>query len=177
MTIEMKDNLLGDIHLTQLDRLIDSPNFEWYLQKEQVMETADGCLLSHLIYEENVPRSAAFGPITEIFQDYLKYLSLCRITVNLLLKQKNPSISSFHTDFVKAGEPDEKTKSKITTAIFYLNTNNGYTEFESGDRIDCVRNRLVMFPTNILHRAIGQTDVNYRIVLNFNFIKCENETI
>ena len=64
-------------------------------------------------------------------------------------------------------KPDED---KITTAIFYLNTNNGYTEFEGENRIDCVENRLVMFPAKTRHRAIGQTDVIQRIVLNFNFI-------
>ena len=59
----------------------------------------------------------------------------------------------------------------MTTAIFYLNTNNGFTEFKDGDIINSVRNRLIMFPANTSHRAVGQSDVNQRIVLNFNFIE------
>ena len=168
MTIEIMDNFLKDIHLTQLDKLIDIPAFPWFLRKEQVYGADDGCWLRHLIYDENMPASIIYGSVSEIFKDYLKYVSLCRITVNLLLKQETPSISDFHTDFEH--DIDISDETKITTAIFYLNTNNGATEFKDGDRIDCVRNRLLMFPTLTPHRAIGQTDVSYRIVLNFNFI-------
>jgi hypothetical protein len=54
-----------------------------------------------------------------------------------------------------------------------LNTNNGTTEFKDGTKVDAVKNRLVMFPAITPHRAIGQTDITERIVLNFNFIKSE----
>ena len=158
----IKDNLLDDIHLTQLDELINSPYFAWFLQKEQVTGANDGCWFSHRIYGADEPASPSYKPMIEIFKDYLKYVSLCRITVNLLLRQENPNISDFHTDF--NGE-------KITTAIFYLNTNNGATEIKGGDRIDSVRNKLIIFPANTTHRAIGQTDVKQRIVINFNFIE------
>ena len=46
--------------------------------------------------------------------------------------------------------------------------------YEDGNKIDSVRNRLIMFPTPTPHRVIGQTDVSQRIVFNINFIKCEN---
>ena len=164
----IKDNLLDDIHLAQLDELINSPYFAWFLQKEQVTGANDGCWLRHLIYDENIPQSVLYAPVSKIFKDYLKYIALCRISVNLLFRQKTPSISAFHTDFQDDNSIlDEK---KITTAIFYLNTNNGATEIER-DRIDSVRNRLIMFPANTTHRAIGQTDVKQRIVINFNFIE------
>ena len=159
--MEVKNNFLDDVHLNQLDELIDRPTFPWFLQKEKVAGTNDGYWLSHIIYDVNTPRSNSYDSVIKIFKNYLKYISLCRITVNLLLKQETPSISTFHSDF------NEK---KITTAIFYLNTNNGYTEFKDGNRIDCVRNRLIMFPAITPHRAIGQTDVTKRIVLNFNFV-------
>ena len=54
--------------------------------------------------------------------------------------------------------------------IFYLNTNNGATEFKSGEGIDSIKNRLVVFPKNTYHRAVSQTDTDKRIVLNFNYI-------
>ena len=159
----IKNNFLDDVHLAQLDALINNGYFAWYLQKEQAsIGSNDGCWFSHRIYGADEPASPSYKPMIEIFKDYLKYVSLCRITVNLLPRQENPSISDFHTDY--DGE-------KITTAIFYLNTNNGVTEIKGGDRIDSVRNRLIMFPANTTHRAIGQTDVNQRIVINFNFIE------
>ena len=48
--------------------------------------------------------------------------------------------------------------------------NNGYTEFKNGEIVNSVQNRLVSFPTHMSHRAMGQTDKDQRIVLNFNYI-------
>ena len=160
----VKDNFLSDVHLTQLDELINNNTyFPWYLQEEQVDGADDGCFLLHKIYSDASTQSDFYVPLIDIFKNYLEYVSLCRIYANLLIKQGLPKASGFHTDF-------EDTHDKITTAIFYLNTNNGATEFENGDRIDCIRNRLLMFPANLSHRAISQTDVDKRIVLNFNYI-------
>ena len=55
--MEVKDNFLDEIHLIQLDELINNPYFAWYLQKEQVKGTNDGYWLRHLIYEANVQKS------------------------------------------------------------------------------------------------------------------------
>ena len=174
MTMEIKDNFLDNKHLAQLDELVYNTHFPWFLQKEQITGANDGCWFSHVIYDNDAPRSDLYNPVMEIFKNNLKYISLCRITVNLLLRQETPSISDFHTDYQKLDILDEK---KITTAIFYLNTNNGATEIKDSPRINSVRNRLIMFPTITPHRAIGPTDVAERIVLNFNFIKIENVTI
>ena len=43
------------------------------------------------------------------------------------------------------------------TALFYLNTNDGYTKFESGEIVETVANRLVIFDgryTNIVELRI-----------------------
>ena len=169
--MKIKDNFLVKKDLTQLENLIYN-NFPWYLQKEQVTGADDGYWLSHILYDEDVPKSDLYNPITKIFKNYLNYLTLIRINVNLLLRQETPSISDFHTDL-----DEHLNKEKVTTAIFYLNTNNGFTEFEDGDKVDSVKNRLVMFPTNTLHRAVGQTDTVERVLLNFNFVKGDNITI
>jgi len=171
--MEMKDNFLDNTDLDQLDEFLVS--FPWYLQEEQVLGSADGCFFSHKLYDRNLPCSDSFFPVNKIFEKYLKWVSLCRITVNCLLRQEKPSISEFHTDF--SADNSILDEEKITTAIYYVNTNNGATEIKDGPRIDSVRNRLIIFPTNTLHRAIGQTDVATRIVFNFNFIKRENATI
>ena len=163
--MKIKDNFLDDKHLDELDQLIHN-NFPWYLQKEQVTGMDDGSWFCHIIYDDDVPKSDWYNPLINIFKNYINYITLIRINANLLLRQETPSISDFHTDC----EFSSEDKEKITTAIFYLNTNNGSTEFKDGDKIDCVRNRLITFPTPTPHRAIGQTDVTKRIVLNFNFV-------
>ena len=68
----------------------------------------------------------------------------------------------------KLGE--EKLK-HWTTAIFYLNSNNGYTEFEDGTKVESVANRFVSFPSTLKHRGTSCTDENVRVVINFNYFK------
>ena len=57
----------------------------------------------------------------------------------------------------------------MMTAIYYVNSNNGYTEFEDGTKVDSVRNRLVTFPSSMKHRGVSQTDTRTRMVINFNW--------
>ena len=75
----------------------------------------------------------------------------------------------FHSDLEHDFEED--VASHWTTAILYINTNNGYTEFENGEKVESVANRVVMFPSNTKHRGITQTDEQTRILINFNFLK------
>ena len=55
------------------------------------------------------------------------------------------------------------------TAIFYLNTNDGYTAFETGEKVESVANRLVVFDSNIKHTGTTCTNQKARLVLNINY--------
>ena len=57
-----------------------------------------------------------------------------------------------------------------TTAIFYLNSNNGYTVFADGLRVSSVANRLVLFDAARAHTGASCTDAEYRLVLNLNMV-------
>ena len=54
-------------------------------------------------------------------------------------------------------------------AIYYFNTNNGYTLFENGDKVESIRNRLIMFKSNLRHTGTTCTDKPNRYVLNINY--------
>ena len=51
-----------------------------------------------------------------------------------------------------------------------MNTNNGYTEFENGVKIESVANRLITFPAGMKHRGTSCTDKKIRVVINFNYL-------
>ena len=55
------------------------------------------------------------------------------------------------------------------TGVFYLNTNNGYTYFEGGERVTSVENRLVVFPSSKRHAGTTNTDADFRCVINLNW--------
>ncbi len=58
----------------------------------------------------------------------------------------------------------------MTTGIFYVNTNNGYTLFEDGTKVDSVANRFLVFPGHKKHAGMPFTDDSgKRIVINFNW--------
>jgi len=63
---------------------------------------------------------------------------------------------------------------EATTAILYLNTCNGGTQFKIGNEIKFVKaeeNKVVIFPSQTDHRPCTSTDVDLRFVLNFNFFE------
>ena len=64
----------------------------------------------------------------------------------------------------------EKLK-QWTTSIFYVNTNNGYTKFEDGTKVESVANRMLTFPANMKHIGTSCTDEQTRVVINFNYFK------
>ena len=57
----------------------------------------------------------------------------------------------------------------MTTAILYLNTNNGWTEIEGYGKINSVANRVVIFDSNLKHTGVTTTDEKIRVMLNFNY--------
>jgi len=64
----------------------------------------------------------------------------------------------------------EEYGKNFMSAVFYLNSNNGYTKFENGDSVTSVENRLVTFPSTMKHTGSTCTDVKNRLVLNLIFI-------
>jgi hypothetical protein len=55
------------------------------------------------------------------------------------------------------------------TIVFYMNTNNGYTEFEDGTKVESVENRIVFFDGSIPHNSSTCTDQKARAVISINY--------
>ena len=56
------------------------------------------------------------------------------------------------------------------TAILGINTNNGYTEFDDGTKLESKENSLIIFDGTKRHRAVGCTDENIRVNININWV-------
>ena len=99
--------------------------------------------------------------------------AIYRIKCNLQVRQPESYIvEGFHSDLSFDMEKD--MAAKWTTSILYINTNNGYTEFEDGTKVESVANRVVTFPADLMHRGATQTDEQTRILINFNYLKKKN---
>ena len=102
----------------------------------------------------------------QCFVDSLQPVSIWRIRGNLLTRLPTIVENPFHTDMAFLLE--EKAK-QWTTSIFYVNTNNGYTIFEDGTKVESVANRMITFPANLKHTGTSCTDQQVRIVINFDY--------
>ena len=83
-------------------------------------------------------------------------------------KEKESKLWGWHVDYGSFGEKPQYANMK--TSLFYLNNTNGPTVFKDGSEVDCVRNRLLTFPSNTIHSGRSHTEGdNKRIVINFNY--------
>ena len=124
--------------------------------------------LTHLVYNGNAPLSQLYNFLNPTLNKF-KITALWRIQINLLLRLPEPFYYQFHSD--TENNMKEDIAVQWTTSILYINTNNGYTEFEDGTKVESVANRLVSFPSNTRHRAVTQTDEQRRIVINMVYLK------
>ena len=89
-----------------------------------------------------------------------------RVKANLGTIQTKHLVGGWHCDM---RDNTNKPYADCFNSILYMNTNNGYTLMETGDKIESIENRLVIFPSSVLHTGITQTDTKVRVLLNFNF--------
>ena len=156
--MKITDNFLEESLFENINKTFHLSNFPWYFMPFKVHEGDDKYQFYHLFVAKGKVHSKHF----EVLHPILKKLSvkeIIRIKANLTLKQKEQIQSDMHVDF-----------KDCKTAIFYLNTNNGYTLFDKGDKIPSQANRVVEFDSNLKLCAVDHTDVKYRIVINFNYL-------
>jgi len=81
-----------------------------------------------------------------------------RIKANMGPRTKEIRRNKFHIDFPN-----------IMTAVYFINTNNGWTEFQNGDKVESVENRIVIFDSNTMHTGTTCTNEKVRVLINFNY--------
>tara|TARA_R100000742_G_C4279310_1_gene103542 strand:- start:1774 stop:2277 length:504 start_codon:yes stop_codon:yes gene_type:complete len=160
--IKVTKDFLSKHEFDNIFGLISGSDFSWFYQQEQNPNSKDGFFFSHKIYDNDHSNSNHFNRIMNPLKMRIQYTSLIRAQINLLTRSDKPRRSIMHRDF---------NNDTITTGLFYLNDNNGYTEFESGEKIKSISNMYVEFPVKLKHRAVSQTDIDCRAVLNLNYLK------
>ena len=181
--MKIEDNFLEQKDFDELQTLIMGVIFDWHYGESNVYPVgeldSDGKIIYpeevdknkfqfiHMFYHAHTPHSQFLenlSPIVKIIQP----ISLIRIKANLLTRTPNIVENGFHVDMTNV--PEEKQK-QLTTSIFYVNTDNGYTVFEDGTKVESVANRMITFPANMKHTGTSCTDQQTRIVINFNYFE------
>ena len=168
--MELLDNFLPPEEFRAFQENIMGQLFPWFFNEytlspngDHFDEDKDSFQFTHMMYKQN------HGVVSETYNLTIPILRALGAS-NLLIRMKanlnpreaeNKMLGNFHVDV-----PYPNTK----TAIFYCNTNNGYTEFESGEKVSSVANRMVIFDSNIMHVGYTCTDAKTRVVLNINYL-------
>ena len=155
------NDALGEEEFKNIRNHFLSDYIPWMYNDGVVTEDPKDFQMVHMVYDlDFLPPQYEW----EIFQPLLYLLKphcLIKVKANLRTKTSEKEVSDWHTDNHAVGG---------YTAIFYLNTNDGTTVFHDGDQIESKENRLVVFPSHLLHSGTTPTNTNRRVLLNINYI-------
>ena len=160
MDLKIVKNYLDNEIYYILNKEINSDYFPlYYTNNVSYRHKKDSFMFNHIFYNNGV-NSSFFEKIVLPLIKPLNVKNLIRAKLNFYTNQKHQIKHVYHTD----SEEDHKV------ALYSLNTNNGYTEFENGPIVKSVANQLCVFDGKLKHRSVTQTDKDSRINININFI-------
>jgi hypothetical protein len=159
--INIIDNFLSEEDFQAISSLMTGPNFPWHFNNGILVEDEEDAKFqfTHTFYMNSMSQSSFIDRLNPLFAK-INPNALIRVKSNLQIRSSSIEETGYHTD----------TEFTCTTAIFYINTNNGYTSFEDGTKVESVANRFVSFDSNMKHSGTTHTDTLTRVLINFNYI-------
>ncbi len=158
LKVKIIDNFLEKQFFNKLQDLILGDHFSWFYNDYKVYKNDNNFQFTHTVIKNYKPISTFVKHINPILNK-LDAKKTIQVKLNLQTKANKIFNHTFHNDFNDA-----------TTAILYMNTNNGKTIFKNGEEVDSIENRIVIFDSNLQHTGTSHTDTKRRVLINFNYI-------
>jgi hypothetical protein len=154
------DNAISDSDFQNLKDKIMGSNFPWYYADTVAYEEekGDDFYFLHTFYDQCEPKSNYYNLIIPV---------LVKIQAKAIIRAKANAYPNINK-FVKHNQHQDY-KFSHKGAIFYVNSNNGYTMLENGEKIESKENRLLLFNSSKLHNSTNCTDKKMRINFNINY--------
>ena len=171
MKPEFIDNFLGKKEFDELQKLLMSSEMPWYYCPGiDYKDDENKFQFFYIFYDPHYP-FLLFDKLEPIISTIIP-TAIVRIKANLITRTPKIVENEYHHDISSFDDENRKTifpekLKQLTTSIFYVNNNNGYTIFEDGTKVESVANRLVTFPANMKHTGTSCSDEKIRIVINF----------
>jgi hypothetical protein len=159
--MKIVDNFLIEKNFIKLKKEIFKQTFPWYYNDTKSLEKDNNFQFVHIFYLEGKILSPYWNTIAAPILNKLDAKKLIRVKANLTTKKDKKYKSAMHVD---------TSVNKSKTAVYYCNTNNGYTIFDSGKEVASKENRIVIFDSFLKHCGADCTDENIRVVININYI-------
>ena len=172
--IEIIDNFLNKDDFEELKVFLMSPRSQWRFvdfiaHKDRRGQDKDGYFVHSFTdrdptsFEERFLASPDFEKVSRLMDCIKKkvnYRQILRVRSSLYPRRHKQKPDSYHVDY--------NFNHKV--CIFYVNTNNGFTLFENGEKVNSVANRLVIFDGLEKHCSVVQTDTAARYIININLL-------
>lgn len=116
-------------------------------------------------YDQGKQKNALFDEC-RAFLDAIECCMIYRIKINMNMAHSHILTQGWHADMAEA-------PIGVRSGILYLNNTDGGTLFEADDgevKIECVSNRFVSFPAQMLHTGMTHTNTKHRCALNINYM-------
>jgi hypothetical protein len=168
MKYEVIDNFLQTDTYNYIKDIIISSAFNWQVRPlNNSLEAKGKFQLAHFTHEHGKVLSIISDVITKPLMAQLKQtkgynkVGVTRGRINGFIPTSENIALGLHKDI-------EDTE-KFYTLLLYLTTDNGGTRFETGEKINSVENRALIFKAHYQHETITQTNNNLRINININY--------
>lgn len=162
--VRVIDNFLSEEFFTSLVQMVDY--LPWTYDRYSVCEGDNQPQFVHGFYKDFEPTSEYWKYIRGVLPVLRPLGGLYRIKMNLTPSKETLIQKPFHVD----GIEEDGSVMIHRVCVLYLNTNDGYTIFEStGEKVMSVANRAVLFPGHLRHAGTNCTDEPARIVLNIDY--------
>lgn len=172
--MQIIDNFLKKEDYFNILNTLTSPAFDWHFNNtvsysNTVNNSLNDFQFTHVFYKNPNLTSPYFSILDPIIRN-LNCDVLIRGKANFRTPTSSIEESEYHQDISYSSISNkEDVMAALKTAIYYVNTNDGYTLFEDGTKIESVANRIAIFSGKLNHSGSTHTDSKYRIVINFNY--------
>ena len=157
----IKDNFLNQADYENIKKIILGDEFPWYFQEGVAQDEKHDFQFfwTHVFFEPDQGVNSGFYKILDPLLKKLDVKALVRIKANLFSNRYKMEQYQKHADY----------PFKHKTALFSLNTCNGFTTLADDTKIESVGNRILLFDGSLPHAASSCTDAKARWNININY--------
>ena len=163
MDYKIIDNALSKNDAEYIKNAMMGSEFPWFYSSTVAWDNDEKDLsqyyFTHSFYRQDSWNSPWGEKILPPILSILQPKSLIRIKGNFYPKSNINVANNVHKDlpFSHRG------------AIYYVNSNDGFTVLEDGTKIESIENRILLFDPSLDHNSTNCTDQHGRVNINLNF--------
>ena len=158
---KIEDNFLSDFEHKQIENTLTNNDFPWYFNSYVAIKNdfdRGDFYFEHIFYRDYTINSNFFSLLVPII-DRIKPKALIYVKANLYTNVGKSLSNDLHVD----------QHYPHNGALYYVNTNNGFTGLEDGTKIESKANRMLFFDSSKPHHSTHCTDQKVRVTININY--------